>query len=112
LRRLLSLSQSKLDKNLAHLGAKPEMDGSEETHVELLPRPTQLRASAKPAVAWQAWRFVGVVVCCTSQKVTTPVFPVTSAVGFLQNSAELKIIFVVEKISLTVLLLLLLLLLL
>jgi hypothetical protein len=29
------------------------MDGSEETYVELLPRPTQLRASAKPAVpAW------------------------------------------------------------
>jgi hypothetical protein len=28
--------------------------------------------------AWQAWRFVGAVACHTSQKVTMPVFPVTS----------------------------------
>jgi hypothetical protein len=28
--------------------------------------------------AWQAWRFAGTVACCASQKVTTPVFPVTS----------------------------------
>jgi hypothetical protein len=35
---------------LAHLGAKPEMGGSDGTCVAFLPRSTQLRASANPAV--------------------------------------------------------------
>ena len=39
--------EASLDQNLAHLGAKPEMDGSEATCVELLPRATQMVASAK-----------------------------------------------------------------
>jgi hypothetical protein len=33
-------------------------------------------------VAWQAWRFAGMAACCTSQKVTTPEFPVTSVLDF------------------------------
>ena len=42
-----SLSRSKLEQNLAHLGAKPEMDGSEAPYVEFLPRTTQIGPSTK-----------------------------------------------------------------
>jgi hypothetical protein len=63
------------------------VDGRQQTSVLLLPGfgpkmggVITFWALCPPGgAAWQAQHFAGIVACCTSQKVTVPVFPVTSA---------------------------------